>query len=247
MGGLGEAAGAHPELHILQSTLLLHGTDRLNSRGNRIHYLGYGFCEGYGEPEDAVGAPPGPVDFASGAAMLVKREVFDAVGLFRDDYMAYYDDLEFCWRSRLAGFNVGLAPGSRCHHKYAPCASPERLYLRERNRLLTWLALPRRRTILLTAPGLVASLAVTAVYALARGWGSVVVRLVRGFARADTWRSIHCHRQLVQALRVRPDAAIVRGFAGRLAVPGFNPVWLRYLVNPAFHLYWACVRRLIVW
>ena len=73
------------------------------------------------------------------------------------------------------------------------------------------------------------------------------MRLVRGFARADTWRSIHCHRQLVQALRVRPDAAIVRGFAGRLAVPGFNPVWLRYLVNPAFHLYWACVRRLIVW
>ena len=37
-----QEALARPDLHILQSKILLFGTDRLNSMGNRIQFLGYG-------------------------------------------------------------------------------------------------------------------------------------------------------------------------------------------------------------
>lgn len=69
------AADDRPDLQILQSKLLLHGTDRINSLGNRIQFLGYGYCLGYGEPASTTPVPA-RIDYASGAAMLIKREVF---------------------------------------------------------------------------------------------------------------------------------------------------------------------------
>ena len=104
------------DLHIFQSKILLHGTGRINSAGNRIHFLGYGYCLGYGETAGLSIRRP-EADFASGAALLVKSEVFKRVGLFQEEYFMYYDDLEFCWRARLAGFRIGMAPDSHCYHK----------------------------------------------------------------------------------------------------------------------------------
>ncbi len=42
----------------------------------------------------------------SGAAMLVKREVFDKIGLFEEKYFIYWEDTEFTWRAILAGYKV---------------------------------------------------------------------------------------------------------------------------------------------
>jgi GT2 family glycosyltransferase len=112
-----EAAQAQPDLHMLQSLILFEGTTRIQSLGNRIHFLGYGYCTGYGRDAARLTELP-TMDYASGAAMLVKRQVFEAIGFFRHDYFLCYDDMEFGWRARLAGFNVGLVRGSICYHKY---------------------------------------------------------------------------------------------------------------------------------
>lgn len=58
-------------------------------------------------------APDGPrfqttvdVDYVTGCAMLVRREVFERAGLFDDDYFAYHEDVELCASAREAGFGV---------------------------------------------------------------------------------------------------------------------------------------------
>ncbi len=48
------------------------------------------------------------VDYVAGAAMLVKREVFERVGLLDADYFAYHEDVEFCMKAREAGFGVRM-------------------------------------------------------------------------------------------------------------------------------------------
>ncbi len=240
------AAEQHPTLHILQSKILLDGTGRINSVGNRIQYLGYGYCNGYGRV-DAPGPSGFPIDYASGTSMLVKREVFERIGLFREDYLLYYDDMEFCWRARLSGFNVGLAEASVCHHKYDFSTRLPWLYYYQRNRWLTLLTLERLGTLAVIAPCLLLSEVVLGGVLMARGFGATWWSVLRYFTRRATWRSIRKRRRQVRALRVRRDAEIVARFAGPIVFAELNHPALRYVANPLLRLYWAIARRLIRW
>jgi GT2 family glycosyltransferase len=59
---------------------------------------------------------PHPADWLAGASMLVRREVFDAVGLMDDDYFLYFEETDFCLRARRAGWRSWYVPSSRVVH-----------------------------------------------------------------------------------------------------------------------------------
>ena len=240
------AAEAQPDVHILQSTILLSGTSRINSIGNRTQFLGYGYCKGYGQERTAVREAP-PMDYASGASMLVKRAVFERIGLFREEFFLYYDDMEFCWRARLAGFRVGWAERSVCHHAYQFQRRMKWLYYFQRNRLLTLLTLERTASLLLIAPCLLVSELVVALYLIAQGHGRAVLDLLRYFVRGQTWREIRVRRREIRMIRQHRDAEIVRGFAGGIVFAEVDSPVMRGLINPLLRLYWALVRPLIRW
>lgn len=239
------AAAASPGVHILQSVILLHGTDRINSLGNLIHFLGYGYCHGYDHRLGEV--KPEPLHFASGAAMLVKREVFERVGLFREEYFLYYEDMEFCWRARLAGFRVGLAERSVCHHKYDFSGKIDQLYLLERNRLLTLFTLERKRTLLLTLPCLIAAQLLSGVYFWFKGYGNVMGRMLAYFSRPGVWKWIIRKRREVGRFRKTADREIVGRFKGQIVFAEVRHPALLYVLNPLLRAYWAVIRPLIFW
>jgi GT2 family glycosyltransferase len=54
--------------------------------------------------------------FISGCAMLIKKEVFREIGLFDQNYFLYWEDADFCWRSKEAGFDSVLVPKSMVYH-----------------------------------------------------------------------------------------------------------------------------------
>jgi GT2 family glycosyltransferase len=59
----------------------------------------------------------GDTSWASGAGCLVKRKVIDATGGFdAASFFLYCDDVDFSWRTRLAGFRVVLQPTARLFH-----------------------------------------------------------------------------------------------------------------------------------
>ncbi len=246
LGHLVEEAERNPSVHVLQSKILLNGTGRINSLGNRIQFLGFGYCNGYGKTESSLSVLPA-MDFASGAAMLVKREVFETIGFFREDYFMYYEDQEFCWRARLAGFRVGLAQASVCHHKYDFNRTLQSVYCMERNRLRTFFAMCRLPSILLILPCLIASEMALMAYFAFRGWGMIRLKLWGHFLRLSTWKSIARHRRQMRSLRVRKDAGIVRNFAPVIVFAEVGSPAVRYIANPILWLYWTTVRRLIVW
>ncbi|MBX9584142.1 MAG: glycosyltransferase family 2 protein [Gemmataceae bacterium] len=68
-----------------------------------------------------VVAPPArdeahPTDWVSGAAMMVRRAVFDAVGLLDEGYFLYFEETDFCRRARRAGWGCWYAPAGRVVH-----------------------------------------------------------------------------------------------------------------------------------
>src|SRR6266567_8417311 len=54
--------------------------------------------------------------YVSSAAMLVSREVFERIGGLDERFVARQEDLDFCWRARLAGFRVLWTPRAVALH-----------------------------------------------------------------------------------------------------------------------------------
>jgi len=57
-----------------------------------------------------------PVDWATGACMLVRRSAIEAVGPMDEGFFLYYEDVEWCHRMRDAGWTVLVEPDSCCTH-----------------------------------------------------------------------------------------------------------------------------------
>ncbi len=58
----------------------------------------------------------GWADWTPGACMLIRRAVFETIGLFDTGYFMYYEDVDFCLRARRAGWRCWHAPDSRVVH-----------------------------------------------------------------------------------------------------------------------------------
>lgn len=59
---------------------------------------------------------PKRVDYVSGAAMLIKRDVIDKVGMLDAGFPMYYEDTDFCYRAKRAGFEVWYVPTAPLIH-----------------------------------------------------------------------------------------------------------------------------------
>lgn len=57
-----------------------------------------------------------PVDWISGASMMIRPEVFAAIGTFDENYFLYFEETDFCRRARQAGFSTWYVPESRVMH-----------------------------------------------------------------------------------------------------------------------------------
>jgi GT2 family glycosyltransferase len=55
-------------------------------------------------------------DWVAGASMIVRREVFDAIGLMDEGYFMYYEEVDFCLRANRAGWPCWYVPASRVVH-----------------------------------------------------------------------------------------------------------------------------------
>jgi GT2 family glycosyltransferase/glycosyltransferase involved in cell wall biosynthesis len=79
------------------------------------------------------------VDAVSGCVMLVRRAVFEAIGLLDERFFYSFEDLDFCLRAGAAGFRTALAGNAVAYHEGGGsigAAAPARLYFAARNHLL---------------------------------------------------------------------------------------------------------------
>jgi len=88
-------------------------------------------------------------DFVSGCAMLVKKEVFEKIGLLDDKYFLYLEDNDFCQRAKKAGFKVIFTPKAKVWHVNAGSSKVGGTlhdYYLTRNRLIFGMKYANRQT-----------------------------------------------------------------------------------------------------
>jgi N-acetylglucosaminyl-diphospho-decaprenol L-rhamnosyltransferase len=59
---------------------------------------------------------PVPVDWVSGACMLLRRDAYQAAGRFDAGYFMYFEEMDFCLRLHRAGWRVVYDPGAEVTH-----------------------------------------------------------------------------------------------------------------------------------
>lgn len=94
---------------------------------------------GYGEEDKGQYETPHPTPYAHGAAMLVKREVIEKVGMMPECYFLYYEELDWSVMIRKAGYDIWYDPAFTVFHKESQTtgkASPLKTFYTSRNRLL---------------------------------------------------------------------------------------------------------------
>jgi GT2 family glycosyltransferase len=94
---------------------------------------------GYNEPDNGQYNTPHPTPYAHGAAMMIKRDALEQVGLMPECYFLYYEDLDWSMMFTRGGFEIWYEPAATIYHKESQTTganSPLKTYYICRNRLL---------------------------------------------------------------------------------------------------------------
>ena len=247
-----EALESDRNVGIVQSLLRLHPrTELVNSYGNEIHFLGFGYAGGESmsitDPSVQAKLARRDIAYASGAGMLVRASLLREIGFLDEELFAYHEDLEYSWRARLAGFRVLLAPNSVVYHKYEFSRSITKYYWMERNRLIVLARLYRWPTLLLVAPAFLVMELGLWLFAFRGGWWREKAKAYGYFFTREHLSKLSAARKRAQSARKISDREATALFTGRILFQQMQPKLLTRVANPVFAAYWAFVRVFLFW
>ncbi len=240
--------GSDPSIASVQSLLLLHPERELvNSAGNAIHFLGFGYCMDYRKSAaDIDRETVRDIPYASGAAVLYRAAALREAGLFDDRLFMYHEDLDIGWRLRLCGYRNVLAPKSVVYHKYEFSRSIGKYYYMERNRYIVLLKNLRLWTFIVIAPALALTEAALMFTAFRGGWWSKKFKALTYFLDPRAWRHILEERGRVEKMRRVGDREIVRQFTPVIRDQEGTSLFAHFVANPLMEAAWRAIRLIII-
>jgi GT2 family glycosyltransferase len=238
--GLRACAVERPEWGAWQALVTMGGGELVNTAGNVVHYLGFGWSGDIGRPVEAVDRRAHEVGFCSGTALVVRREAWDALGGFDERYFMYGEDLDLSLRLRLAGWGVGIEPAARVVHAYEFAKGDYKWFYLERNRWWTIVGAYPGRLLALLAPGLLAFEVALLLAAWRGGWLRAKLR-----AQVAVLRSLPTmvrRRHEVQATRRIVPQAFAEALSASLDSPYLEGAARVPGVGAVQRWYWRGVR-----
>ncbi len=149
------AAEAKPDGAVFGSKMLMRRCPTIyNSTGIVMHESGFAYDRDIGRMDRSTATEPERIFAVCGGALMVRGSVLREIGGFDPAFFMYVEDVDLCWRARIAGHEVYYVPTSVCVHDWhgdlAAAGKPKsvegeaviaeregrRRFMIERNRLL---------------------------------------------------------------------------------------------------------------
>jgi GT2 family glycosyltransferase len=179
----------------------MHSLDTVDSAGDGLMRWGGAFKHDHGKRVNP-GYTKHDVFGACGAACLIRRSIFEAIGGFDEAFFAVYEDVDLSYRSQLAGYRCVFVPEAVVHHAGSATLgqlSDVAIFHGQRN--LEWMYWKNTPwpLLIVTAPGHIVYLIAAALYFAALGRFRVFVNAKWEALRAcrRVWRQ----RRAVQRSR----------------------------------------------
>jgi GT2 family glycosyltransferase len=232
------ASSVHPDWGAWQAAVLL-ADGRINTSGGVVHYLGIGWAGNCERPVGELPAHDAEIAFPSGAAMVIRREVWEALGGLDREYFMYGEDLDLGLRLWLSGRRVGLVPGARVTHSYEFDKGTGKWFWLERNRWRTVLSVYPGSLLALIAPALMATeLSLLAIAARERWLGA---KLRAQWATISGLTGTLARRRMLQGTRELSASEFAQHLTSSLDSPYLAAARAPWLRIPQ-QAYWRAVR-----
>lgn len=116
-------------------------TNILNNTGLSIWLDGTAFDRGINEIDEGQYDDNRDIFGTCGGASLFRRSALETVGLFDEDFFAYFEDVDLAWRQRRAGFRSLLVSEAKCFHRHHATRMSKAWYNRIHSRNRAWVLL----------------------------------------------------------------------------------------------------------
>lgn len=137
----------HPEVAACQPKILSETQRELfeyaGACGGFIDHLGYPYCRGrifnHVEKDRGQYDHVCPIFWATGAALLVRTDVYRKEGGLDKRFFAHMEEIDFCWRLHSRNYGIYCIPQSTVYHVGGgtlPKSHPRKTFLNFRNNLL---------------------------------------------------------------------------------------------------------------
>jgi hypothetical protein len=161
-----------------------------------------------------------------GGCMLVRADLFRALGGFDPEMTLFGEDVDLCWRAQVVGARVVVAPSARVRHVQAARSGLRQvgdvLTLRRRHQLRAVLKNYRWGRRALVRTQLAASSTVELLVAFVQGDRDRAKRIRNSWRwNLRHWRSLRAARRALKRVRQQPDRVVARLFVrnGRRVAP----------------------------
>ena len=111
-----ETAERDPRIFAVQSLMIRHYERTLaDDAGDYVNILGFAAKSGDGRLASRYTREK-RIFSACGGASLYRRRILDEIGLFDEEFFAYFEDVDLSWRADNAGYKNVLCPAAKCYH-----------------------------------------------------------------------------------------------------------------------------------
>ncbi len=245
------AMEADKKIGAAQSLLMLASDPTLiNSAGNVMHYLGFGYCWGYRKTLAELNLPPvKEIGYASGACLLMRADLLKQYGGLDEDFFLYHEDLEYSYRLKSLGYKIVLARDSVVYHQYEFSRSVSKYFWMERNRYAVILMFYKWRTLFLLWPTKLVIEIGLILASIKGGWLAERLAVYRYWANLANWSVWLKKRRLIQSRRTVSDRVLLKDVVSEILFQddSVKSPLLVYIGNPLMKLYWTIVKKLISW
>lgn len=178
-----------------------------------------------------------------GACLALTRALWDRLDGFGEEYFAYLEDMDLCWRTHQLGLPVVVLGTAHCWHHYEYGRTELKNFLLERNRLMFLVTNHEASTLTALALPLVALEGAMLALAASQGWAS---------HKVAGWRWLATHlpqlrerRRRVQSARLVRDGDLAHLLTARFTAAQEEMPAAGRLLESVLEVYWAGVRRVI--
>ncbi len=240
-----------PDIGIATSkVLLMSEPNRINACGNNVHITGLTLCRGAGREEHAF-PNPDQVSAASGAAFIMRKDLFLETGGFDEAFFMYVEDTDLSLRVQLAGYKIQFVPSSVVYHDYALTFGPLKTFYQERNRYLLLLKNFKFRTLLALTPALLLAESITWGYILLNNRSRLSNKLDAYFWVLQHYSEIQRMRNFVQGIRRIRDRELLLILTWQIDFEQTGRNWItqvsHIIFDPIFFLLRLWIVGLVWW